>query len=50
MFTSLIVLLMITNTAAASGAVFVALQVSASQTLNRAASSKTSTLQGAEKS
>jgi len=50
MFTPSIVLWVIMNTVAASGAVFVALQASVLETGNRGSTSKASTLQSAEKS
>jgi hypothetical protein len=50
MFTSSIVLLMIINTVAASGAVFVALQTSALDARDRVSTSTASTPHAAEKS
>jgi hypothetical protein len=50
MFTPSIVVWLIMNTVAASGAVFVALQASALETGNRVSTSKASTPQAAEKS
>jgi hypothetical protein len=50
MFTPAIVVWLIMNTVAASGAIFVALQASALETGNRVSGSKASTLQSAEKS